>query len=51
MRARLELPQLSLAERDRRYAAVRKQMAARGLDAIVLWGWPMMWDFYTANAR
>ena len=26
-------------------------MAARGLDAIVLWGWPMMWDFYTANAR
>ena len=26
-------------------------MAARGLDAIVLWGWPVMWDFYTANAR
>ena len=26
-------------------------MAARGLDAIVLWGWPLMWDFYTANAR
>jgi Xaa-Pro aminopeptidase len=51
MRARLELPRLSLTERDRRYAAVRKQMAARGLDAIVLWGWPMMWDFYTANAR
>ena len=51
MRATLELPRLSLAERDRRYAAVRKQMAARGLDAIVLWGWPMMWDFYTANAR
>ena len=51
MRSTLELPRLSLAERDRRYAAVRKQMAARGLDAIVLWGWPMMWDFYTANAR
>ena len=51
MRATLELPRFSLAERDRRYAAVRKQMAARGLDAIVLWGWPMMWDFYTANAR
>src|SRR3954463_8690512 len=51
MRATLEIPRLSLAERDRRYAAVRKQMAARGLDAIVLWGWPMMWDFYTANAR
>src|SRR5215203_6049815 len=51
MRPTLEIPQLSLAERDRRWAAVRKQMAARGLDAIVLWGWPMMWDFYTANAR
>ena len=51
MRPTLELPRLSLAERDRRYAAVRKQMAARGLDAIVLWGWPVMWDFYTANAR
>src|SRR4249919_300690 len=51
MRSILEIPRLSLAERDRRYAAVRKQMAARSLDAIVLWGWPMMWDFYTANAR
>src|SRR5260370_26492494 len=51
MRSTLGLPRLSLAERDRRYAAVRKQVAARGLDAIVLWGWPMMWDFYTANAR
>ena len=45
------LPRLSLKERDRRWATVRKEMAARGLDAIVLWGWPMMWDFYTANAR
>ncbi len=26
-------------------------MAARNLDALVLWGWPTMWDFYTANAR
>src|ERR1700716_3180711 len=51
MRETLELPRLSLAERDRRYAAVRKQMAARSLDAIVLWGWPTMGDFFTANAR
>src|SRR5947209_19456716 len=51
MRTRLELSRLSLRERDRRYAAVRKAMAARDLDAIVLWGWPTMWDFYTANAR
>jgi Xaa-Pro aminopeptidase len=40
-----------LNERDRRWSAVRKEMAAKGLDAIVLWGWPTMWDFYTANAR
>ncbi|HEY1363701.1 MAG TPA: Xaa-Pro peptidase family protein [Xanthobacteraceae bacterium] len=51
MRATLELPRFSLAERDRRHAAVRREMAARGIDAIVLWGWPTMWDFYTANAR
>ena len=51
MRQTLELPRLSLAERDRRWAAVRKEMAARGLDVIVLWGWPLMWDFYTANSR
>jgi len=51
MRPTLELPRLSLKERDRRWAAVRAQMKAKGLDAIVLWGWPMMWDFYTANAR
>jgi Xaa-Pro dipeptidase len=51
MRDRLELPRLSLRERDRRWAAVRAQMHARELDAIVLWGWPLMWDFCTANAR
>ena len=26
-------------------------MDARGLDCIVLWGWPAVWDFCTANAR
>ena len=34
-----------------RWAAMRAEMAARGLDCLVLWGWPTMWDFYTANAR
>jgi Xaa-Pro aminopeptidase len=47
----LQLPRLSLLERDRRWAAVRAAMRERGLDAIVLWGWPTMWDFCTANAR
>jgi Xaa-Pro dipeptidase len=51
MRATLELPRLSLSERDRRWTLVREKMAERGLDCIVLWGWPTMWDFYTANAR
>jgi Xaa-Pro aminopeptidase len=51
MREVLELPRLSLAERDRRWSATRQQMEARSLDCIVLWGWPAMWDFCTANAR
>ena len=51
MRDQLELPRLSLAERDRRWAATRREMDARGLDCLVLWGWPAMWDFCTANAR
>ena len=51
MRKTLELPQLSLAERDRRWALVRQAMRARGLDCLILWGWPAMWDFCTANAR
>ncbi len=51
MRDVLELPRLSLAERDRRWSATRTAMDARGLDCIVLWGWPAVWDFCTANAR
>jgi Xaa-Pro aminopeptidase len=51
MRDVLELPRLSLAERDRRWSVTRKAMEARGLDCIVLWGWPAVWDFCTANAR
>jgi Xaa-Pro dipeptidase len=51
VRDRLELVRLSLAERDRRWAVTRREMAARGLDCLVLWGWPAVWDFCTANAR
>lgn len=51
MRKILELPSLSLAERDRRWFLVRQEMQARGLDCLVLWGWPTLWDFCTANAR
>jgi Xaa-Pro aminopeptidase len=51
MRKILELPALSLSERDRRWSLVRQAMQARGLDCLVLWGWPTLWDFCTANAR
>ena len=51
MRDTLELPRLSLAERDRRWDQTRAAMAERGLDCLVLWGWPAIWDFCTANAR
>lgn len=51
MRDRLELPRMSLAERDRRWQITREQMRARGIECLLLWGWPAMWDFSTANAR
>ena len=51
MRDVLELPRLSRAERDRRWSMTREQMQARGIDCLVLWGWPAMWEFSTANAR
>jgi Xaa-Pro aminopeptidase len=51
MRSTIEFPRFSLAERDRRWAAVRRQMDEQKLDCLVLWGWPAVWDFCTANAR
>ena len=51
MRDVLELPRLSKAERDRRWSVTSDQMRMRGIDCLVLWGWPAMWDFCTANAR
>jgi Xaa-Pro aminopeptidase len=51
MRSILEVPKLSLRERDRRWAAVRQAMSDAGLDCLILFGWPLMWDFHIANAR
>jgi len=51
MRSAMELPRLSLQERDRRWAVVRRSMREKGLDCLVLFGWPSAYDFYTANAR
>ncbi|MGH7089699.1 MAG: aminopeptidase P family N-terminal domain-containing protein, partial [Stellaceae bacterium] len=51
MRTRYEVPRQSLAERDRRWAAVRRRMTEQRLDCLVLTGWPVMYDFNVANAR
>lgn len=51
MRTRLELPRLSLAERDRRWQMVRSTMRNQRLDCLLLFGFPANWDFTTANAR
>ena len=51
MRSRLELPHLSLQERDRRWSLVREAMREMHLDCLLLFGWPSAYDFYTANAR
>ena len=42
---------LSLAERDRRWAAIRATMAARGLDCLIVRGTSSKWDSGTANVR
>ena len=51
MRQTLELPRLSLQERDRRWALIRERMREQSLDCLLLFGIPTMWDFTTANAR
>jgi Xaa-Pro dipeptidase len=51
MRDKLELPRLSLKERDRRWKEVRKLMKEKGLDCLLLCGFPTKWDYTLANAR
>ena len=51
MRSTYEVVRLSLGERDRRWKLVRDAMRRQQLDALVLCGWPLQWDFCTANAR
>lgn len=45
------VPQLSLAERDRRWARMRELMALAGLDALVLIANDMSFGMATANVR
>src|SRR5258708_34338964 len=51
MRKPPEYRTLSRKGGDRRWANVRAEMEKRGLDCLVLCGWPAMWDFNIANAR
>jgi Xaa-Pro aminopeptidase len=45
------LPQLSLAERDRRWASARQRMATAGIDALLLIGHDTFWDMGMVNLR
>lgn len=47
----LHLPRLSLAERDRRWRGVRDEMAARGLDALLVVGNDAFFNMGMANFR
>ena len=51
MTDRVNLPTFSLAERDRRYGAVRDEMAVRGLDCLVMPQNTGEWDACQPDAR
>ena len=51
MRSTLELPRFSLKERDRRWTEIRRLMKEKGLDCLLLCGYPCKWDYALANAR
>ncbi|HEY3918046.1 MAG TPA: M24 family metallopeptidase [Stellaceae bacterium] len=48
---KLAIPRLSLAERDRRYRAVRAAMAAENLDALILPASTSRWEQTMADSR
>ena len=47
----VEIPRLSVAERDRRYALVRARMDAEGLDALILPANVSRWEQMMADSR
>ena len=51
MNEMLELPQLSTAERDRRWKAVREAMLTQKLDCLIVYGANSSWDSRIANVR
>ncbi|MBI4317652.1 MAG: aminopeptidase P family protein [Chloroflexi bacterium] len=51
MPTQMQLPQFSLAERDRRWRNIRNSMARWGLDCLVIGGHSAKWDSGMANVR
>lgn len=51
MAERLDLPRFSIQERDTRWENIRREMAAQGLNALVVFGNSSKWDSGTANVR
>ena len=51
MKEMMELPRLSLKERDRRWGVVREAMKTQGLDCLVIAGRNSSWDQDMANVR
>lgn len=47
----LEIPRLSIGERDRRWSKIREKMRQECYDCLLIWGYPGHWDFKIANAR
>ena len=45
------VPQLSIAERDRRWKATRQAMSEEGIDCLLVWGNDLFWDMGMANVR
>lgn len=45
------MPQWSMAERDRRWAALRKEMEKNGLDCLFIWGNNRSWGIGLQNFR
>ncbi len=45
------VPQLSLAERDRRWKATRQAMSEEGIDCLLLFGNDIFWDMGMVNIR
>lgn len=46
-----DLPQLSLAERDRRWKKIREKMILAGIDCLLTWGSSGAWNTAAANMR